>query len=271
MKMLLEPIKVPFFEKKFIEGFSYMPRVHYHNKHELYYLEKGRTKFFVDTEIFVLNPGDMIFIPANTLHRTENLEMESYNRTILYFSDIDFEDALAPFIKNLNTKRLIKIEYKKMHHIERLLVGIAVEEEKKSNGYQEMQRLYLKELLIMIDRYCIDNFENNNTSSTRIAESISKFIKENYGEDLSLARLSREFAMVPTYLSKFFKKKTGIGLNEYINITRIEEAKKLLRETDMSITQVAFTCGFNDSNYFAAVFKKLTGITPKKFSKIDMI
>ena len=72
--MPLEPINVVFFEKSSVDGYRKMPRVHYHNKHEFYFLEKGQTKFFVDTEIFILEPGDMIFVPANTLHRTENLE-----------------------------------------------------------------------------------------------------------------------------------------------------------------------------------------------------
>ena len=53
---------------------------------------------------------------------------------------------------------------------------------------------------------------------------------------------------------------------EYLNHIRITAAEKLLIQTDMPITRIAMECGFNDSNYFAAVFKKIKGITPKKFS-----
>lgn len=269
--MSLEPIEVVFFEKKTFDGRNKMPRVHYHNKHELYFLEKGQTKFFVDTEIFILEPGDIIFVPANTLHRTENLETESYSRSILYFNDFDFEKELIPFIEKLKTRRLIKIQYKKMHLINGILSELATEEEKKKNGYFEMQRLYLKQLLIMIDRYCVENVENNISSSYKVAENISRYIRDNFSEDLSLAHLSHKFAMTPTYLSRFFKKSTGISLNEYINIVRITEAEKLLKNPDISITDVAFACGFNDSNYFSSVFKKAKGVTPKKFSMLNSI
>lgn len=269
--MLLKPIEVPLFEKKSIEWRRKMPKAHFHDKHELYYLEKGQTKYFIDTEIFILEPGDMIFIPTNTLHRTENLETDFYSRSILYFNDFDFEPELAPFIEKLKPRRLIKIQHKKMHHIEKLFSDIVAEEEKKKDGYIEMEKLYLKQLLIMIERYCVDNVENNISSSYKVAENISKYIRENFSEDLSLAHLSRVFSMTPTYLSRFFKKSTGISLNEYINIVRITEAEKLLKNPDVTITQVAFACGFNDSNYFSSVFKKAKGITPKKFSKMNMV
>ena len=103
-----------------------------------------------------------------------------------------------------------------------------------------------------------------------VAESISKYIRENFSDDLSLYRLSKEFSMTPTYLSRFFKRSTGINLSEYINIVRITEAEKLLKNPAISITDVAFACGFNDSNYFSSVFKKAKGITPKKFSKLNI-
>jgi two-component system response regulator YesN len=59
---------------------------------------------------------------------------------------------------------------------------------------------------------------------------------------------------------------TGMGLSEYINIARVTAAEKLLLSADLPITEVATKCGFNDSNYFARVFKKLKGVTPKKYS-----
>jgi len=57
-----------------------------------------------------------------------------------------------------------------------------------------------------------------------------------------------------------------LPLSEYINISRIAAAEKILKSGKYPITRVATECGFNDSNYFAAVFKKYKGITPKKYS-----
>lgn len=242
-----------------------MPVAHFHDKHELYFLESGRTKYFMDNEIFLLEAGDIIFVPKGTLHRTEGLDSGIISRSILYFDDL--EEAYAPILDLLKKTKLVKFDYNKLHIIENIFSGITKEEEKKREGYREMQKLHLRQLLISIKRYHIDSTTKDIGNTYKVAEQISKYISENYGSDLSLSHLSQKFSVTPSYLSRFFKKSTGISLNEYINIVRITEAEKLLRSTDMSITEVAFECGFNDSNYFSAVFKKAKGITPKKFSK----
>lgn len=79
----------------------------------------------------------------------------------------------------------------------------------------------------------------------------------------------KKYALSRSHFSKLFKQVTGVGLNEYINITRITAAQNLLSKSNYSITEVASACGFNDSNYFAAVFKKIKGITPKKYSILN--
>ena len=72
--------------------------------------------------------------------------------------------------------------------------------------------------------------------------------------------------MSTSYFSKQFKSVTGVGFNEYLNIIRVTASEKLLISSNKPITKIAMECGFNDSNYYAAVFKKIKGITPKKYS-----
>ena len=59
------------------------------------------------------------------------------------------------------------------------------------------------------------------------------------------------------------------GYKKFINISRITASEKYLLNTEKSITEIAALCGFNDSNYFASVFKKIKGITPKKYSLMN--
>jgi len=129
-----------------------------------------------------------------------------------------------------------------------------------------MQRLYLKQLLILISRFRLHNNTSNFSELFLIIQDSAKYISTNYSNDLSLKTLAKKYAMSPCYFSKQFKSITGVGLNEYINISRISAAERLLTDTNLPIIEVAAECGFNDSNYFAAVFKKIKGITPKKYS-----
>ena len=75
------------------------------------------------------------------------------------------------------------------------------------------------------------------------------------------------FAVSEGYLSRKFKQVTGMGLNQYITLVRISNGEKLLRESNLSVTEVAECCGYNDSNYFAAVFKRVKGVTPLRYRK----
>ena len=70
--------------------------------------------------------------------------------------------------------------------------------------------------------------------------------------------------MSKTYLSTLFKKETGYSISEYINGIRVDRARSLLVNSDIAIVEIARMCGFEDQSYFTKVFRKTTGITPKK-------
>ena len=70
-----------------------------------------------------------------------------------------------------------------------------------------------------------------------------------------------------SYLSRKFKQIIGMGISEYIQMYRINIAKKLLVQSDESILSISSKCGFNDSNYFSSVFKRKEGISPLKYRK----
>ena len=69
----------------------------------------------------------------------------------------------------------------------------------------------------------------------------------------------------PSYFSTIFKQSCGSSFKEYLNYIRIEESKHLLTETNYSIIDIAVAVGFEDQSYFTKVFKKFTGLTPKRF------
>jgi AraC-like DNA-binding protein len=70
-----------------------------------------------------------------------------------------------------------------------------------------------------------------------------------------------------SYVSHTFKSSTGCNFREYINLLRIEEAKKLLVNTSFSITEISMKTGFSNSNYFSLVFQRMNGISPKEYRK----
>lgn len=260
---VLKNDNIPFFQRATYAKPQKMHQAHFHNKHELYFLEKGRTKYFIGDEIFMLEPGDMVFVPAGIFHKTDSGDTAGTSRLLFSF---DSEVAGKEFVAELTKNKFIRIPSEKLYILKNIFAQIEQEENKKEQGYREMERLLFGQLLINISRYGLPENEKPLSEQEILVQRIAKYISENFDADLSLDRLSAMFALSPSHLSRLFKKATGVGLNEYINISRITAAEKLLRDTDKSVTQIATECGFNDSNYFAAVFKKLKGTTPKKYS-----
>jgi len=69
----------------------------------------------------------------------------------------------------------------------------------------------------------------------------------------------------PSYFSKIFKEEMDVNFNAYLNYVRIEMSKKLLLDPSISMVEVSNLVGFEDQSYFSKVFKKMTGISPKKY------
>lgn len=254
--MIFEKIKHPHMED--------MPYMHYHDKHELYYLVEGSTKYFIEDELFILTPGDFIFIPKNVYHKTRS----DAERVLLFFDEKELGENMYEYICELFQNKHVTIKSKYQNKVKEILYKIEKEEKEQLKGFRDMQNLYICELLILLSRHKTVNGREAFTPSHQLVQNVAKYISANYTEDLSLKKLSEEFSITPNYLSKQFKKLTDVGLSDYINITRISAAEKLLVTTNLSIIEISMQCGFNDSNYFAAVFKKIKGITPKKYSLI---
>lgn len=93
------------------------------------------------------------------------------------------------------------------------------------------------------------------------------YIYKHIYEPLSLQSIAEHLNMSPKYLSNLFKKEVGIPISEYIQQTKIEEAKKLMTFGEHSLSDIHALLNFTDQSYFTKVFKRYTGITPKQFMK----
>lgn len=243
-----------------------MPHVHYHEEHELYYMLKGSTTYYIGDKIFHIQQGNFAYIPKGILHKTDYEENANNERILLNFNDQIFIGELQAIKEELNNCRVIYVEKDALPYLEKLLENIEREYHSQKEFRSILLQLYVTELLVQLCRYKHDD-KPALSGIDRTLYQISKYISTHFQEELSLKELSRVFAMSESHLSRKFKSHTGIGINEYITYVRVTNAEKLLRETNLPITQVAQQCGFNDSNYFSTVFKRIKGVQPHLFAK----
>ncbi|MBB6730921.1 response regulator [Cohnella zeiphila] len=106
--------------------------------------------------------------------------------------------------------------------------------------------------------------ERAHGSGSAVAEAI-EYLKLHYREKIQLQELAERFRLNPVYFGQQFKRETGSCFNDYVHGLRIEEARKLLRRTDMKMSDIAATLGYHDAQYFTDKFKALTGELPSSY------
>ncbi|PYI57285.1 response regulator transcription factor [Paenibacillus flagellatus] len=109
--------------------------------------------------------------------------------------------------------------------------------------------------------------ESGEETPDRSVEAIRDYIADHYQDDLSLTTLAAVFNFNPWYISRRFKELYGTTVITYLTELRIDKAKSLLTQTNMSVSEMAGKLGYADENYFGKVFKKQTGLSPLQFRK----
>ncbi len=244
-----------------------MPSAHFHKHHELYYLLKGKTQYCIENELYFLEPGDMIFVPSGVFHQTSNTVCDDMERLLINFNDSTVVESFKPYIDYMAQHKHIRLPKAGQSACRNLFHLMEEETQKHEVDYRLMRELLLGQLLLTISRYRMDDIATHFSPSCQVIREAVRQIGMDYRHEWTLDELCCCYSLSRSYFSKLFNKVMGTGLSEYINAVRINAARDMLAaDCSLSITDVAQRCGFHDSNYFAMVFKRLIGLTPKKYA-----
>ena len=122
----------------------------------------------------------------------------------------------------------------------------------------------MKEILQKAGQIICDRKDKNGIGNYTINRTL-EYIRNHYKEGISLEKAAEVLNITPEYLSMLFKREMGMNFSVFLKKFRISHAKRLLKETDMKIYEVAQECGYSNSNYFARIFKEVTGVSPAEY------
>ncbi len=235
---------------------------HYHDKMELYYMVNGSCSYFIDNKSYDVIAGDLVILPPGVIHRT-NYVGNDHVRIVVECSD---HFIPAPVLDKINTLPYLL----RSHAISKdvYLTLKRIDDEFKSPDEYSAESLMarMNSLFILIARNA--NTTSAITSKNQMVDEVIDYIKENYQQDIKLSRVAKNYFISPEHLSRTFKRDTGFGFNEFLTVVRLKQAENLLRNRGgKSISEIAYSCGFNDSNYFSDKFRRAYGVSPLKFSK----
>ena len=129
---------------------------------------------------------------------------------------------------------------------------------------EEVHLLVKKLLFLMNIEICNQQLETKKTKKTT-TDRIIQYINTHFRNNITLNDLSTLVHINKSYLIRIFKRQTGLSPMEYLNDYRLGYAEHLLLNTNMSISEIAFSCGYNSPSYFSAQFKRKFSVTPKAY------
>jgi len=131
----------------------------------------------------------------------------------------------------------------------------------------EETRVYARE--VMLHSIELRDHESRKQQRDLLVQAIGYMDTHFSEETISLDKVAQKVNISPNYFSAMFSQEVGQTFVEYLTGRRIAEAKRMLRQTDMRSSEIAFAVGFRDSHYFSFVFKKVAGCTPSEYRKGD--
>lgn len=255
---------------------------HLHYLCEILFCYAGNMTVNIGSSSYSFQEGDLIVIPANTVHSIIFHGEREHRYLVVQFDlsyvvDFNFYDeykCVLPFATDNNSYcKKIELTSKEREAIRKLLERTAINF--LSNSYfKELQaKADICNVLQWISQH-IPFYQNLDQDLDLHMKAVNRvrpaidYIDTHYAEEISLQQLADICNYSYSHFSKMFIKAFSVNPNNYIASIRVRKAEHLLHSTDMSITDIASTVGFNDVSYFIRVFRKHTGISPKKYRKV---
>lgn len=261
-----------------------MPSRHFHENLELYFMLEGERYYFVDQDTYHLKPGIAILVNRNQIHKTSKAGARSGHHRFMLHLDAAVLDGLfslpsIPSVKDIgeNYWGVAEFSAKDWQLASQLIEMIKKEMESNTTESNGMSILLTFQLLLLFvrnrkdqeftgHRHQLSNHKVNIGIYQKVHE-IALYLQNHCSESCTLDKLSSQFYISSSYLTRVFKSVTGFTVTEYLTICRVRKAGNLLCDTNISITEIAAICGFGNVTYFERIFKRITEHTPLQYRK----
>ncbi|MFC5529453.1 AraC family transcriptional regulator [Cohnella yongneupensis] len=256
--------------------------LHWHEHFEIIVMQKGTGIFHIDSQPYEVGPGDVLFVPAGSLHTGYSTCSGDVAYLAIVWSNSLFQHWIQDSVHSrfvlpyLEGRARLPVMPTQLEpacaDYYRLLDQAASEFKAKQPGYQLVIISQLHTLLTYLSRTFLPQQQQGrmNRTPTNNGErfkSLIQFIEANLSEKHTVDWAAKHLNLNPYHFCKMFKKLTGRTFIEYVNICRANEAERLLLESELSVTEIAGLIGCDNPNYFTRLFKQYKGMTPSQCRK----
>ena len=254
-------------------GRSFQIPVHWHDEFEIIYVRSGFLTVSISGESYIGKTGDAFVVSPGNLHlmgsQTGTVDYYTFLFPLKYISfrtdDMLDEKLLEP----LNSGHLMicpRVKDTAKELCEQLIEIYEAKNDESVSKITTQVRTKIILLQFILEMWKKGFVIENDTSGRNIVEKeMVSYIQQNFTGKISLKEFGEQFHLSEKYISRYFKEHFHITLSQYITYLRLENAKQLLQDTDLSVTETAMQSGYQNVSYFIRSFKKTYGISPLKY------
>lgn len=236
---------------------------HTHHYAELFYIAAGDGQFRIEDELYPVRKDQMVVVNPNVIHTEISSQAHPLEYVVLAIDGLELE------VSGKKEQRHYILDFHSDSDIVSCIRQMMKETQAALPGYEKICQAYTEILLLRLMR----NVNFTATSSTPLVshqcDTVKRYIDANYKESLNLDDLSRIVHINKYYLAHAFKNEYGVSPINYMISRRIDESRYLLRETDMSLSQIARVLGFSSASYFSQSFRRAEAMSPIEYRKTN--
>ena len=232
------------------QGYSVPPHIHEYS--EIMYVTDGEMTMYLDGKKLIVSKGQMVFVFPNQAH--EYTSETPCNIWCAVFSN----DFLHAFY-HLYSDKIPKSSVIDVSECSELVFEL-----QKTQENDVIERAGILHLLFSKLAKTVE-FDNREGKGSTLYNSAINYISSNFRSDFTLADMAKALGYHEKYLSSELHLLTKMNFRAFIATYRVDHAKRQLRSTARTISDIAFDSGFSSINTFNRVFKQVTGITPSEY------
>ena len=236
---------------------------HSHTYTELFYIVGGDGKFQINDMIFPVQPHQLVVVNPNILHTEVSYEAHPLEYIVLGIEGLELTTP------DSDESRHCIYSFPEQNAVLKCMQSILQEMQDRNPEYETICLAYMDIIMVQLMRNASVSVNQTHSRfpNNRQCAAVRHYIDQHYKESINLDMLAERVNINKYYMSHAFKREYGVSPINYLIFCRIREGKRLLSETDLSLSQIATVLGFSSSSYFSQSFRNAEGMSPTEYRK----
>lgn len=243
-------------------GYHYGPR--YRSYNLLHFVVKGRGKLSINEHTFDISAGDAFIIPEGRVSYYEASATDPWSYAWINYLGISSQIYTYQLLTSLEEVYVIRnIDTEKYRDIAMQILSL---DGNPTSRYLKANSLLLQALSML---FADVHFDEKSWGHVSVVDEVKFYLDTNYSEKIVIKDLAKSYGVHPNYLTRIFHEKFGCSPKRYLMQLKLKKACRLLTTTELPVTVISGSLGFDDQLAFSRIFKKEFSVPPTEYRKIN--